>query len=119
VIDLAEGHVAAVKLVLEEEKLGCKPVNLGAHCRFLSVSSFGLFLASVLLLVFLGGLCETHVCLPFGASVLQMNQKGIHPCDGPGRGPRGGSEAGAGGRQAGLPVNLGEPIVRVSNEYLP
>jgi UDP-glucose 4-epimerase len=32
VMDLAEGHVAAVKLVLEDEKLGCKPVNLGAHC---------------------------------------------------------------------------------------
>jgi UDP-glucose 4-epimerase len=29
VMDLAEGHVAAVKLVLEDEKLGCKPVNLG------------------------------------------------------------------------------------------
>jgi hypothetical protein len=28
-MDLAEGHVAAVKLVLEDEKLGCKPVNLG------------------------------------------------------------------------------------------
>jgi UDP-glucose 4-epimerase len=29
VMDLAEGHVAAVKLVLEEDKLGCKPVILG------------------------------------------------------------------------------------------
>jgi UDP-glucose 4-epimerase len=31
-MDLAEGHVAAVKLVLEDDKLGCKPVNLGACC---------------------------------------------------------------------------------------
>ncbi|WIA34445.1 hypothetical protein OEZ86_012778 [Tetradesmus obliquus] len=29
VMDLAEGHVAAVKLIVEDEKLGCKPVNLG------------------------------------------------------------------------------------------
>lgn len=29
VMDLAEGHVAAVKLVVEDEGLGCKPVNLG------------------------------------------------------------------------------------------
>jgi hypothetical protein len=29
---MAEGHVAAVKIVLEDDKLGCKPVNLGAHC---------------------------------------------------------------------------------------
>uniref|UniRef100_A0A383W948 UDP-glucose 4-epimerase n=1 Tax=Tetradesmus obliquus TaxID=3088 RepID=A0A383W948_TETOB len=28
VMDLAEGHVAAVKLIVEDEKLGCKPVNL-------------------------------------------------------------------------------------------
>jgi hypothetical protein len=31
VMDLAAGHVAAVKLVLQNEKLGCKPVNLGRH----------------------------------------------------------------------------------------
>jgi hypothetical protein len=36
-MDLAEGHVAAVKLVLEDDKLGCKPVSLGKP--ILSVSN--------------------------------------------------------------------------------
>jgi UDP-glucose 4-epimerase len=40
VMDLAEGHVAAVKLVIEDEKLGCRPVNLGEFVVFVSESLF-------------------------------------------------------------------------------
>lgn len=33
VMDLAEGHVSAVKQVVDNDKLGCKAVNLGRQLR--------------------------------------------------------------------------------------
>jgi hypothetical protein len=62
-----QSSVAAVKLVLEDDKLGCKPVNLGAHSRFVSLGSVGVLVASVLLFVILGVLHQTRVRLPLGA----------------------------------------------------
>lgn len=39
VMDLAEGHVSAVKQVVENDKLGCKAVNLGG-CQSVGMQTY-------------------------------------------------------------------------------